>query len=137
MTGFVVFYAGGAVSWTSRRQDCVSLSTMEAEYVALGEACQEVLWMRRLLVDFGEKQDEATIVHEDNQGCLSFVASKRTSKRSKHIETKQCFIRDLCERGLVQLRYCPTEVMKADILTKPLGAVKHRQLAESIGLVGI
>ncbi|KXJ62369.1 hypothetical protein RP20_CCG016417 [Aedes albopictus] len=137
MTGFVVFYAGGLVSWTSRRQNCVSLSTMEAEYVALGETCQEVLWMRRLLADLGENVDEATVVYEDNQGCLSFVTSERTSKRSKHIETKQCFVRDLCERRLVQLRYCPTETMKADILTKPLGAVKHRELAELLGLGGV
>lgn len=135
MTGYVLFFGGGAVTWTSRRQDCVSLSSMEAEYVALGEACQEVMWTRRLLQDLGERQTDATLVHEDNQGCLSFVQSERTSKRSKHIETKQCFIRDLVERGVVSLKYCPTEVMKADILTKPLGAVKHNRFAEHLGLV--
>ena len=135
-TGFVVFYAGGAVSWASRRQGCVSLSSMEAEYVALGETCQEVLWRQRLLEDLGEKQTEPTVIHEDNQGCLSFIRSERESKRSKHIDTKECFIRDLCEQKVLALEYCPTDEMRADLLTKPLGAVKHHRFVESIGLGG-
>lgn len=134
-TGFVVFYAGGAVSWASRRQNCVSLSSMEAEYVALGETCQDVLWLRRLLSDMGEKQECATTVHEDNQGCLCFVKSERSSKRTKHIETKECFIKDLCDRGMVKLQYCPTDEMKADILTKALGTVKHDRFTELLGFV--
>lgn len=134
-TGYVVFYAGGAVCWVSRRQNCVTLSTMEAEYVALAETCQEVVWLRRLLEDFGEKV-EATVVNEDNQGCLSFARSERSSKRSKHIETKGHFVRDLCDSGEVVLQYCPTDQMPADVLTKPLGFIKHQQFAEQLGLVG-
>ena len=135
-TGFVLFYSGGAVSWASRRQDCVTLSTLEAEYVALTETCQEVVWMRRLLGDLGEEQTTATVVNEDNQGCLNFARSERSSKRSKHIETKRHFVKDLCERGEVELVYCPTEDMKADVLTKPLGRLKHHDLASQLGLVG-
>ncbi|XP_058449106.1 uncharacterized protein LOC131429072 [Malaya genurostris] len=133
-TGFVVFFAGGAVSWASRRQSCVSLSSMEAEYVALGETCQEVIWLRHLLEDLGEKQKKATIIHEDNQGCLTFVQLEKTSRRSKHIDTKKCFIRDLCEREVIKLEYCPSEMMRADIFTKPLGCVKHQNFTTLIGL---
>ncbi|XP_062539213.1 uncharacterized protein LOC134207527 [Armigeres subalbatus] len=79
-TGYVLFYFGGAVSWASRRQDCVTLSTLEAEYVALTETCQVVVWM---LSDLGETQTVATTVNEDNQGCLSFARSERSTKRSK------------------------------------------------------
>ncbi|XP_062704203.1 uncharacterized protein LOC134286584 [Aedes albopictus] len=68
-TSFVLFYSGGAVSWASRRQDCVTLSTLEAEYVALTETCQEVVWMRRLLGDLGEEQTTATVVNEDPTRC--------------------------------------------------------------------
>lgn len=135
-TGYVVFYGGGAVCWVSRRQSCVTLSTMEAEYVALAETCQEVVWLRRLLDDFGEGKQQATLINEDNQGCLSFARSERSSKRSKHIETKHHFVRDLCDKGEVVLQYCPTDQMTADILTKPLGFVKHRQFAEQLGLFG-
>lgn len=133
-TGFVIYYAGGAVSWVSRRQACVTLSTMEAEYVALAETCQEVLWMRRLLKDLGEEQISGTIIEEDNQSCLSFAKSERTNKRSKHIETKHHFIKDLCERGEVVLEYCPTDRMNADIFTKPLGVVKHQYFVEQLGM---
>lgn len=133
-TGFVVYYAGGAVSWASRRQDSVTLSTMEAEYVALAETCQEVIWLRRLLMDLGELQKNATIVNEDNQACLSFAKLERCSKRSKHIETKHHFVRDLCEGGDVILQYCPTDNMNADIFTKPLGTIKHHQFARELGL---
>ncbi|XP_055632964.1 uncharacterized protein LOC129773391 [Toxorhynchites rutilus septentrionalis] len=134
-TGYVVYYAGGAVCWVSRRQSCVTLSTMEAEYVALAETCQEVIWLRRLLEDFGEHQVTATVVNGDNQGCLSFARSARSSKRSKHIETKHHFVKDLCDRGEVVLQYCHTDQMRADVLTKPLGFVKHQQFAEQLGLV--
>ncbi|XP_062704578.1 uncharacterized protein LOC134286895 [Aedes albopictus] len=134
MTGSIAFFAGGAVSWMSRRQDCVSLSSMEAEFIALGETCQEILWMRRLLNDLGEKETTATTVREDNQFCLAFAQSARISKRSKHVETKRCFIKDLCERGTVKLEYCQTDEMKADLLTKPLGAVKHHRFSTSLGL---
>lgn len=135
-TGTVVYYGGGVVSWSSRRQECVTLSTMEAEYVALAETCQEVIWLRRLLEDFGVKQKTATVVNEDNQGCLSFVKSERSTKRSKHIETKHHFVKDLCDREEVVLKYCPTNEMNADILTKPLGLVKHYHFTASLGLFG-
>lgn len=119
-TDYVVFYGGGAVCWVSRRQSCVTLSTMEAEDVALAEACQEVVWLRRLLEDFGEEQVEATVVKGDNQGCLSFARSERSSKRSKHIETKHHFVRDLCDKGEVVLQYCPTDqgVSKVDVTVR-------------------
>lgn len=133
-TGFVFFFGGGPVAWVSRRQTSVSLSSMEAEYLALSETCQELIWFRRLMADLGEPQQGATIVYEDNQSCLCFVNLEKTNKRSKHIDTKQHFIKDLCDRGEVKLVYCPTEKMTADVLTKPLGTVKFRGFLESLGL---
>ncbi|KXJ30254.1 hypothetical protein RP20_CCG005095 [Aedes albopictus] len=120
--------------WASRRQSCVTLSSMEAEYVALSEACQEALWLRQLFRELGELQDRPTTVMEDNQGCLAFVRSERVSRRSKHIDTKERFIQELCSRGEVRLQYCPTDQMQADILTKPLGPVKHHEFCELMGL---
>lgn len=133
-TGCVIFYNGGAISWISRKQNSVTLSSMEAEYCALSETCQELLWIRRLLKDFNEEQQQPTLVFEDNQSCLSFVSSDRMSKRSKHIETRQHFVRDLCDRREIRLEYCPTECMVADIFTKPLAAIKHHRFSEMLGL---
>ncbi|XP_055589582.1 uncharacterized protein LOC129741816 [Uranotaenia lowii] len=72
-TGFLFFYGSGPIAWASRRQSCVSLSSMEAEYMALSETCQELLWLRRLMADFGEDVSKATTIFEENQSCLSFV----------------------------------------------------------------
>lgn len=72
-SGFAFMFSGGTISWASRGQTSVTLSSMEAEYVALSEACQEVVWLRQLLSDFGEHQKEATTICEDNQGCIAFV----------------------------------------------------------------
>lgn len=133
-TGYVFLYAGGAISWGSRLQHCVTLSSMESEYVALGEASQEVVWLRRLLNDMGENLDGPTCIMEDNQGCIQFVQSDRISRRSKHIETKERYVRELCDQGVVRLEYCPTETMAADLLTKPLGTTKLRKLSRLLGL---
>lgn len=120
--------------WASRRQSSVALSSMEAEYLALSETCQEVLWLRQLLNDFGETLEEPTLVNEDNQGCLSFVHSERKSRRSKHIDTRERFVQELSAKQIVRLEYCPTDRMLADIMTKPLGPVKHREFTELLGL---
>lgn len=109
---------------------------MEAEYFALSEVCQEIVWIRRLLKDLDQAQDEPTTVYEDNQSCLSFISSDRPSKRSKHIETHQHFVRNLCDRREVRMEYCPTDLMVADILTKPLGTIKHQFFAEMLRLNG-
>lgn len=95
-TGFVFFYGDGAVSWMSKAQGSVALSSLEAEYNALTLACQETIWLRRLLNELGFPQAEPTTIYEDNQGCISFATAERTSGRVKHIDTKRHFVRELC-----------------------------------------
>lgn len=129
-SGFLFKYNGGAIAWACRKQSCIALSTTEAEYVALAEASQEAIWIRRLLDDFGEEQRLATTMYEDNQSCLKLIKNKRHSNRTKHIDTKYHFVRDLVEKGIINPQYCPTEDMIADLLTKPLGPKKMRDLRE-------
>ncbi|XP_058827254.1 uncharacterized protein LOC131687216 [Topomyia yanbarensis] len=133
-SGFVFLFGGGVISWASRRQTSVTLSSMEAEYVALSEACQEIVWLRKLFRDFGEEQKDPTVMNEDNQGCLAFVKSERLSRRSKHIDTRENFVKDLCDKKEIVVLYCPTDLMVADGMTKPLGPLKHRKFCEMIGL---
>lgn len=87
-SGFVFLLGGAPVEWASRKQGCVTTSTMEADYVALSEAAQEAVWLRRLLGELGEKQHQPTTMNEDNRSCIDFVALDRQNKRSKHIDTK-------------------------------------------------
>lgn len=134
-TGFVYLYAGGAVSWCSRKQTSVTLSSMESEYVALSEASQELVWLLKLLKDIGEPYEGPVTVMEDNQSCITFVGSERTSRRSKHVETREHYVRNLCNDQMLKLKYCPSEDMVADILTKPLSVIKQKKFAKMMGLV--
>lgn len=74
------------------------------------------------------------MILEDNRSCIDFVKEGRLSRRSKHIDTRLYFTKDLAEKGVVTLQYCSTEKMIADVLTKPLSAVKQARFAEMMGL---
>ena len=115
---------GGTVSWCCRKQSCVSLSSTEAEYIALAETCQEVVWLRGLCTDFNIAESEPTVVNVDNQSCVRMVEMKRFSNRTKHVAVKYHFTSDLKEHGKVDFKYCPTDRNVADMLTKPLKRVK-------------
>ena len=130
-TGFV-FNLGGPISWCARKQQCVTLSSTEAEYVALSEACRELLWLLKLMSDVGEKPTEPVVVCEDNQSCISMLNNNGSSRKSKHIDTRYNFVRDLVAKRVVAVKYCPTEQMVADILTKPLPRVKLGSLRKEI-----
>ncbi|XP_055527250.1 uncharacterized protein LOC129719859 [Wyeomyia smithii] len=132
-SGFLLRIGNATVSWASRKQNCVSTSTMEAEYIALSEAAQEAVWLRRLLSELGEMQDHVTLMYEDNRSCLDFVSLDRQNKRRKHIDTKLYHAKDLCAKGVIELKYCSTDEMVADILTKPLGPKKMLQFSDNMG----
>ena len=131
-TGFVFMLNGAAISWKSQRQQTVALSTAEAEYMALTAAAQEALFLRQLLEQMGQPQASGTVLHEDNQSCIALCKNTMTTGRSKHIDVKMHFCREKQESGEIVVKYCPTEVMLADALTKPLAADKHGQLTKAI-----
>ncbi|XP_053691192.1 uncharacterized protein LOC128739719 [Sabethes cyaneus] len=134
-SGYVFKHAGGAVSWASRKQSSVTLSSMESEYMALSEASQELVWLLSLFEDFGEKQKGAVKIFEDNQSCIHFVSSERVNRRSKHIETRESYVKELCSDKVMELHYCSTEDMAADMLTKPVGSIKQMKFAKMMGLM--
>lgn len=134
-SGYLVRYGGGLISWASRKQSCVALSSTEAEFVALTEGCQELSWIKKLLKDFGEDVSNPVPTYEDNQSCIKLVEGDKIEKRSKHIDTKFFYVRELNEEKEIMLKYCPTEMMLADILTKPLHNVRIKTLREKIGIL--
>lgn len=134
-SGHVFMVNGGTVCWTSRKQSLVALSTCEAEFVALSEACRAAYWIRRLLVDMRQGLSNATLIHEDNQSCLALInGGERLSDRSKHIDTRFYFVKDYIERGVAECVYCPTEDMLADVLTKALPPGKFVKFRIQFGL---
>ena len=130
-TGFVVTMCGAAVLWGSRLQQSVALSTVEAEYMALAAAAQEICFLRQLLRSLGMKTTQATQMMEDNKGCVALASNAMTTNKTKHINIRFHFVRDLVKDGTITLTWCPTENMMADILTKfSLPAARHQKLAQ-------
>jgi hypothetical protein len=133
--GYAVFLGEGAVSWSSKKQTLVALSSTESEYVALSEAAREVLWVRRFLEDSMELVfDEPTVIFEDNQSAIAFAQNQRIVGRTKHIHVKYHFVRDLIENYTIKLVYRNTKLMTADILTKTLPPASHAHHSERLGI---
>ncbi|KAE8226259.1 hypothetical protein CF319_g1123 [Tilletia indica] len=134
MSGFVFTMAGGAVSWGSRKQGAVALSTAEAEYVAAGVAGREALLLSGALAAAGKDMGTIT-VHCDNQAAIQLVKNPGSHHdRSKHIDIVHHWIRDKSQEGAFAFQYIPTDLNPADAFTKALGQIKHRQHAQAIGV---
>ena len=116
-TGFVFTYNGTAVSWASRLQATVAVSTVEAEYMAASFATKEALWLRKILSEMGVEVG-TMCMQGDNQGAIACTENAISSIRTKHIDVQHHFVRQRVERGEVQFHYCPTSRMVADALTK-------------------
>jgi hypothetical protein len=132
VTAYVYQIAGGAVSWASRLQSTVALSSTEAEYMALCAAAQEGIQLRQLLADLGFKQEGPTVIFDDNQGCVALAQNARGGKRTKHIDVRYHFVRERIECGELKVVYVSTEHQLADLLTKALERVKLERLRERV-----
>jgi hypothetical protein len=131
-TGYVFMLGGGAVSWSSKLQPTVALSTAEAEYMAMCSAVQEAIYLRRSLKDLGIEQKKATVIHEDNTACIAMCHNPVNHQRTKHIDIRYHFTRLKVLEGVVKIKYVPTEYQLADILTKPLKKNQISYLRELI-----
>ncbi len=134
-TGNLFLMSGGAVSWLSKKQAVVALSTAEAEYVALSAATQEAVWLKKLMSDLKQTLTEPLVLNEDNQGAIAIAKNPVAHARTKHIDIWYHYIREAVQNGIVDLCYCPTEEMLADMLTKPLLRGRFENLVKEIGLV--
>lgn len=127
-SGMICFVNGGAVMWSCRKQPVVALSSAEAEYVALSETCKEMIWIDRVARHFGVKASQQIPIYSDSQSAIAMVERNNFSHRTKHIDTRYHFIKDLAERRIIKLNYHPTTTNIADMLTKPLGGSKIQEL---------
>eukprot|EP00961_Rhodomonas_salina_P120826 1626122-Rhodomonas_salina.1 len=108
------------VSWKAKRQDCVTLSSVEAEYVAASMAGQEVIYLLAMLRGFGYEQARPTVVWEDNAACIQIANNPVNRKFTRHIEVRRYFVRDLVRDGAMVLVKCAGTHNVADALTKSL-----------------
>jgi len=131
-TAYVVMLAGGAVSWASRLQPTVALSSTEAEYMATCAAVQEIMCLRQFFADIGFGQKNATTIYQDNQACIALSSNPIYHKRTKHIDIRYHYIREKVEDGEVVLVHVPSERQLADLLTKPLPRVRLAMLRDIV-----
>ena len=133
-SGFVFQIGSCTVSWSSKKQPIVALSSTEAEYIALCRAAQEAVWMRNLLSDVGFPQEDATLVREDNQGAMALARNPKDHPRSKHIDVKYHYTRQVIEKKIIAVEYVPTGEMVADTLTKALPKPGFEKFRLSMGV---
>src|SRR5579859_4934380 len=134
VSGFVFTLAGGAVTYSSKKQGSVALSSTESEYMAILHALKEQIWLLRLLSELGYGISNQNVIYCDNQSALALAHNPEHHARTKHIDIQYHFVRNCVEDGTTRLEYCPTEDMVADGLTKALGPERHRKLSKLMGM---
>jgi hypothetical protein len=123
------------ILWQSRKQSSIALSTAEAEYIVACSASCEAIWLRKLLTGLFDLEMEATTILCDNQSCIKMTENHVFHDRSKHIEIRYHYIRDMVQRGALKLLYVSTDEQIADVLTKPLSRVKFEHFRDKLGIV--
>ena len=134
ISGNVFLIDGGVVSWSSRKQELVTLSTAEAEYVAATHTAKEAIWLRKLVLELFLVPATPMPLYCDNQAALALASVDNYHARTKHIDVRYHFIQDVIKKGSISLIYCSTEDMMADTLTKPLPKWKTTLYNLSLGL---
>ena len=132
-TGYAFTVGGTTVSWVSKIQSVVALSTTEAEYVAATEASKEMIWLQRFMGELGKEHDKGTL-YSDSQSAIHLAKNSAFHSRTKHIQLKYHFIRSVLEDGQLKLEKIHTSQNPADMLTKVVTREKLRTCSVSIGL---
>ena len=133
--GYVFKMYGGAISWCSRKQSVVALSSTEAEYMSMCQATKEDISLAYILAHLPPVKHKLPVtVKVDNQGAICTANNNTSSRRTKHVDIQYHFIRDAVSEGKVKFEYCPTEHMAADVLTKALLRVQFGRFREMIGV---
>lgn len=133
-SGSVCMHASAAITWQSKRQQCIALSTTESEYVSAASAAKDIVWLKRLLTEC-DRVDESYTLYMDNMSAMKLVKNPEFHKRTKHIDVKYHFLRDLYSKGEMRIMYINTDEQTADIFTKPLAKSRFTELRSKLGLV--
>lgn len=134
-TGYIFKLFNCTISWASKKQQNVSISSTESEYTALSIAISEACWLKKILTDFNIfKLNQAITIFEDNQSAIKIANNPENNRRIKHIDIKHHFIKEKIDTGLVKILHIKTNYQLADIFTKPLPKIKFTKFANQLGL---
>jgi transposase InsO family protein len=132
VTGWVAKINGDPVSWSSKKQRTVALSTCEAELYAGAAAIQEVLWLRGIVKELGLRTELGSVIRGDNQSALAVSKNGIKGERTKHVDVKYHFVTETVDRGDVQLKWVPSSEQHADIFTKALPVPVFERLRDEL-----
>jgi len=133
ISGYAFKIGNCLVSWSSKKQQSVSLSSTESEYISATSAAQECLWLKHLLDEIGFPQG-CVKIFEDNQGCIALTKNPQDVKRTRHIQLRYHFIRDLVKARALEFPYIQTKRQLADMFTKGLPGNQLQHLATALGV---
>jgi len=134
-SGYVFLLAGAAISWKSKKQEAVALSSTEAEYMGACLATKEAIWLRTLMEELGVAMEKPTVIYSDNQSSLKLMENPVLHERTKHIDIQFHFTRDSIDAGQVTFKFIRTDKQAADSLTKGVAEAKTKFCAHMFGLV--
>ena len=118
VTGYCIYVNGCLISWKSRAQRSHTLSSTEAEYVALSEICTEILFVRMIMEFLGQPVEYPIKVYCDNVGAIYLAYNEKISRRTKHVDTRTHFVRRYVEEGTIKIVFVRSEENDSDIFTK-------------------
>ena len=134
VSGYAFLVHGGSVSWSSKTQAVIALSSTEAEYIASTHAAKEAKWLGMLLSEIGIKAPRPFPILADNQSAIALTKDNAFHSRTKHIDIPYHYVREAVENGDLRLDYVKTDSNLADIFTKPLGRAKCETFSQMLGL---
>jgi hypothetical protein len=133
-SGTCQFLRRSLVSWASKKQNSLALSTVEAEYIAAGYCCVQLLWMRKTLRDYGYKLSKVHLLC-DNESAIRMADNLVEHRRTKHIDIRYHFLRDHQQKGDIEIAYVSTHNPLADIFTKPLDEKTFSKLRNELNIL--
>ena len=133
--GYAFLMHGGAVSWSSKTQAVIALSSTEAEYIASTHAAKEAKWLVMLLSEIGAEVPRPFPILADNQSAIALTKDNAFHSRTKHIDIPYHYVREAVDKGDLRLDYVKTDSNLADVFTKPLGRAKCETFSRMLGLV--
>ena len=135
ISGYCLIFGAGAISWSSKKQNIVTLSSTEAEYVGHTNAAKEILWIRNFWAEInGKSIFDPILLKANNQGAIQLSNNNKFHARTKHIDVCYHFIREALENKLLEIKYVPTDENIADIFTKPLSRPLFEKFRKMLGL---
>jgi hypothetical protein len=124
-SGWTVLWQSAALSWGSRKQKSIALSTCEAEIIALSEAAKDVVYLRKLVRGLGAPESQPTPLATDSKSARDVSYNPEHHDRMKHVERRHFFVRDMVEKFELEVPYVPTNLNPSDFLTKPMKSAAH------------